>query len=199
MGIVFFASFDWLLKLRISSAIRDLKIPRQRRPQKPHIKSEFAFFQSLSRFLQLIYFVKCKRALFEQNSYEPYSGSERERKFSCRLFTSSIKSEIRHFLSWSCSDCKEMYKKAWCTCRVVVFTIQPIAILTFSSSPSWHLKVPFRWFSSSSSERATPNSLSYEQNGFQVCCRNKQRNFTNNQTICSRNTRRRWRNSEWKF
>ena len=28
---------------------------------------------------------------------------------------------------------------------------------------------------------------------------NKQRNFTNNQASCSRNTRRRWRNSVWKF
>ena len=126
------------------------------------------------RLLQLIYFVKCKRVLFEPNSYEPYSSSERERKFCRRLFTSSIKSEIRHFPSWLCSGCKEMYKKAWCTCRVVVFTIQPIAFLSFSlSSPSWHLKVPTQWFSSSSSEQATPNSRSYEQNGFQVCCRNK--------------------------
>ena len=36
-----------------------------------------------------------------------------------------------------------MYKKARCTCRVVVLLIQPIAFLTFSlSSSSWHLKVP---------------------------------------------------------
>ena len=27
---------------------------------------------------------------------------------------------------------------------------------------------------------------SYEENGFPVCCRNKQRNFTNNETSCSR-------------
>ena len=33
--------------------------------------------------------------------------------------------------------------------------------------------------------------VSYEQNGLPVCCRNKQRNFTNNQTSCSRNRRRR--------
>ena len=30
--------------------------------------------------------------------------------------------------------------------------------------------------------------VSYKQNGFPVCCRNKQRNFTNNQTSCPRNT-----------
>ena len=30
--------------------------------------------------------------------------------------------------------------------------------------------------------------VSYKQNGFPVCCRNKQRNFTNNQTNCPRNT-----------
>ena len=27
--------------------------------------------------------------------------------------------------------------------------------------------------------------VSYEQNGFPVCCRNKQRKFTDNQTSCS--------------
>ena len=32
----------------------------------------------------------------EPNSFKPYSGTERERKFSRRLFTSSIKREINH-------------------------------------------------------------------------------------------------------
>ena len=46
--------------------------------------------------------------------------------------------------SYSCSDGKEMYKKACCTSRIVVLPIQTIAFLTFSlSSPSWHLKVPY--------------------------------------------------------
>ena len=31
------------------------------------------------------------------NSWGPHSSLERERKFCCRLFTSSIKPEIRHF------------------------------------------------------------------------------------------------------
>ena len=69
---------------------REFKIPRRRRPRKRHLKSEFAFFQSLSRLLQLIYFVKCKRTLFEPNSQGPHSSSR-------RLFASSIKREIRHF------------------------------------------------------------------------------------------------------
>ena len=41
--------------------------------------------------------------------------------------------------------------------------------------------------------------VSFEQNVFPVCCRNKQRNFTTNQASCSRNTQRRWRSSVWKF
>ena len=48
--------------------IREFKIPRRWRPRKRCFKSEFAFFRSLSRSLQLIYFVKCKRTLFEPNS-----------------------------------------------------------------------------------------------------------------------------------
>ena len=37
-------------------------------------------------------------------------------------------------------DSKEMYKKAWCTGKVVVSLCQAIAYLTFSSPP--HLKLP---------------------------------------------------------
>ena len=37
-------------------------------------------------------------------------------------------------------DGKEMYKKAWCTCKVVVLPCEAIANLTFSSPP--HLKLP---------------------------------------------------------
>ena len=44
---------------------REFKIPRRRRPRKRRLKNEFAFFQSLSRLLHFIYFVKCKRTLFE--------------------------------------------------------------------------------------------------------------------------------------
>ena len=61
------------------------------------LKSEFAFFQSLSRLRQLIYFEKYKRTLFEPNSKEPYSSSKIEIKFSRRLFTSSIKRDVKHF------------------------------------------------------------------------------------------------------
>ena len=45
---------------------REFKIPRPRRPRKRRLKSEFAFFQSLYRLLQLIYFVKSKRTLLSR-------------------------------------------------------------------------------------------------------------------------------------
>ena len=61
------------------------------------LKREFAFSQSLSQLLQLRFLVKCKQTLFETNSLELYSSSEGETKFCRRLFTSSIKHEIRHF------------------------------------------------------------------------------------------------------
>ena len=47
------------------------------------------------------------------------------------------------------------------------------------------------------SDAKTP--VSCEQNGLPVCCRNKQRNFTNNQASCSQNTRGRRRSSVWAF
>ena len=52
-------------------ANREFEIPRRRRPArkvKRPLKSEFAFFQSLYRLLQLICLLKCKRTLFEPNS-----------------------------------------------------------------------------------------------------------------------------------
>ena len=55
------------------------------------------------------------------------------------------------------------------------------------------------WFTSSSSERATPNSRKLRTKWLPVVCCVTNRNLTNNQTSCSRNTRRRWRNSTWKF
>ena len=61
------------------------------------LKSEFAFFQSLSWLFQLTYFVKCKRTLLELNSYQPHPSSERKRKFCHCLFTSTSKREIRYF------------------------------------------------------------------------------------------------------
>ena len=79
-----------------------------------------AFFESLSRLLQLVYFVKCKRTLFEPNSSEPYSSSEGERNFSRCLFTSSIKREIRYFpivvVQWR----QKNVQKSVMPCRVFV-------------------------------------------------------------------------------
>ena len=46
------------------------------------------------------------------------------------------------FMSYSCSDGKEMYKKAWCTCKVIVLLIQTYCL--FASrlpSPSSSLKL----------------------------------------------------------
>ena len=63
--------------------IRQFKIPRQPRPRKRCLKTEFAFFRSLSRLLQLMHLLRQMQA----NS----SSSERERKFGRRLCTSSIK------------------------------------------------------------------------------------------------------------
>ena len=81
----------------LPSNIREFKIPLRRRPRKRLLKSKFAFFISLSRLVQFAYFVKCKRTLTEPNSKQPYSSSDKERKFRRRLFTSPVKRDIRHF------------------------------------------------------------------------------------------------------
>ena len=60
-------------------------------------ESEFAFFQSSSRLLQVTNFVKCRWTLQKLKSYEPYPSSEREGKLRRRLRSSSVKREKRHF------------------------------------------------------------------------------------------------------
>ena len=76
--------------------IRDVKIQRRDRNEKRRLRTEFAFFQSLSRLFLPTYFVECKRTLLNLNSKGPYPSSEREIKFRRYLFTFSIKRKIRH-------------------------------------------------------------------------------------------------------
>ena len=119
---------------------RELKIRGWRRQQNRPRKSEFAFFQSSSRLLQVTNFVKCRWTLLKLNSYEPYPTSERERKFHRRLCTSPVKREIRHFhgvvVHWG--QRKVQKSVMW---KVVVLVIKPIAFLTFSLPwPSSDLK-----------------------------------------------------------
>ena len=56
---------------------------------------------------------------------------EREKEIICTLFTSSIKLAVRHFhvdsRAWTVKKCT---KKAWCSRKVVVLRIKPIAFLT---------------------------------------------------------------------
>ena len=78
-------------------------------------KSEFTFFQSLSWLFQLAYFVKCKHWLWLL-----YIQLHEENEFCHCLFTSFTKREI---------DGKEMFKKAWCTCKVLVLPYQASAYL----------------------------------------------------------------------
>ena len=61
MPFAFKTLLEWMRYLMS----REFKIPRRGRPRKRRLKSEFAFFQSLPRLLHFIYFVKCKRTLFE--------------------------------------------------------------------------------------------------------------------------------------
>ena len=91
------SAFVYPVRMTSVAVIREFNIPRRRPPRKRPLKSELAFFQSLSWLFQLTYFAKCKRTLLELNSQPPYPSSESERKFGHRSFTSSTKREIRYF------------------------------------------------------------------------------------------------------
>ena len=72
------------------------------------------FLSTISKFMRLSYVIACLR--IQQN----------------------VKSGI--FTGSRAVDGKEVYRKAWYTCKVVVLPCQAIAYLTFSSPP--HLKLP---------------------------------------------------------
>ena len=60
----------------------------------------------------------------ELNSKGLYQSSGKEKENCCFVFPSSIKREIRHFHVVVVQRLQEMYKRAWCTCKVVVLPIQ---------------------------------------------------------------------------
>ena len=59
----------------------------------------------------------------------------------------------------SAVDGKEMYKKAWCTCKVVVLPCQAIAYLTFSSPPHLKLTIIYDTLWSVKNRIFGPNSI----------------------------------------
>ena len=60
---------------------------------------------------------------------------------ACLRLSQNVKFGI--FTGSRAVDGKEMYKKALCTCKVVVLPCEAIAYLTFSSPP--HLKLPITY------------------------------------------------------
>ena len=89
----------------------------------------------------------CSNSLFCQ-MYANSSGVEFltlnvKENFNCGLFTSSIKSEIRHFhvilVQWRLKKC---YKNVCCSRGAVVVHIRPISLLMFSLTSPSDLKVP---------------------------------------------------------
>ena len=98
-----FAGGSWL------ALNKELKQHRRRRLRKRHLKSEVALLQTLSRLFHRVKFVKFWQFFLELNSKRLY----RRKSLSCAHVLNISTSQ-------SCSDGKEMYKKAWFTCKVVV-------------------------------------------------------------------------------
>ena len=106
----------WLLGTR-RSAVREFKIPRRRRPRKRRLKGEFAFFQSLSRLLQLIYIVKCERTLFLR-----------------------VQKESRALTAKKCTKTRAMHVQRCCFAysTYCFFDVFAVVAVVASLSPSWH-------------------------------------------------------------
>ena len=62
---------------------------RRRRLRERRLKSEAVLLQTLSRFSQLVQFVKCWQILLELNFKRLYQSSGKEKESRCLVFTSS--------------------------------------------------------------------------------------------------------------
>ena len=98
-----------------------------------------SLWKALSRLCQSAENVKCRPISLEFISREPQSNFRKRKKNSSSLGYVLHKAWNQAF-SQKCSDGKEMYKKAWCT-RKVVLRNKPFAFLSFSL-PSPLLKLP---------------------------------------------------------
>ena len=100
-------------------------------------------FQTLSHLFQFTENVYKCRQNFPKVDFLGRKLRKRK-KISSSLVISLIKREIRHFPSQSCSNSKEMYKKARCTCKLVVLLNNPccfdvLVAVTFvdAKTPYW--------------------------------------------------------------
>ena len=111
--------------------LRLLRRLRRRRLRKRHLKSDLALLQICSRLFHLVQYVKFWQIFLALNSKRLYVSKFRKVKESCCLvLTSSKKHEIRHF---HVVVVQRMYKKVWCTCKVVVLPL-PFCRCLFSTS-----------------------------------------------------------------
>ena len=101
--------------------------------------SENVTLKTFVAFIPIRWNVKCRPISLELISWEPDSNFRKRKKNSSSLVYVLHKAWNQAF-SHKCSDGKEMYKKAWCTCEVVLRN-KPIAFLSFSL-PSPLLKLP---------------------------------------------------------
>ena len=122
-------TFDWSWIRRPNLAIySELKQQRRRWLPKRHIiKREFDLLQTLSY-------------LFQPNSFNSSNVGkldcieveEKKKKVVVLCWRSPQSVNLGRILtSQSCTDSKEMYKKAWCTCKVLFSNLSLLALLFF--------------------------------------------------------------------
>ena len=107
-------------------------------------KSEFTFFQWLYSHFNSLTLSSASELFWSWISINHIQVHEND--FCHCLFTDTQNVKLGIFAGSRAVDSNEMYKKAWCTCKVVVLHCHAIAYLTFSSPP--HLKLPIIYITS---------------------------------------------------
>ena len=99
--------------------VRDLYKQQRRQLPKRHLKSEFTLINFIALTPSCL-LCQCWQMFLELNSKRLYQSSGKEKESRCLMFTSSTKREFRHFHLIVVQRRQKMYKKAWCTWKLLV-------------------------------------------------------------------------------
>ena len=94
---------------------------------KMSLKIDSASFQTISRFSRVALLLQRKEFRLELKRGGCARVQTEMAEFIALPFQSLKDLKFGHFTSWLCRDSKEMHRKGWCTCTVVVLLTKPIA------------------------------------------------------------------------
>ena len=96
-----------------------LKQQRRWRQRKRHLKSEYQLHQTYRAYYVSFNLSNVGKFLWSSIPKDCIEVKKKKTKLVLLCSRPLQNMKLGNFTSYSFSDCKEMYKKAWCTCKVI--------------------------------------------------------------------------------